>query len=73
MVVILGDNNFRISISIFITLGRNAFVISFSNALNTISGFWHFPAPFTNIINNAAINSFIFNNTGITFDKIIKP
>ena len=27
------------SISIFITLGYNAFIISFSNTLNTVSGF----------------------------------
>ena len=48
-------------------------MISFSNALNTINGFWYFLAPFTNIVNGAAINSFISKNTDVIFIKIIRP
>ena len=47
--------------------------ISFSDTLNTVNGFWRFLALFTNVINGAAINSFIFNNTGIVFIEIVKP
>ena len=47
-------------------------MISFSNALNTVSGFWRFLALFINIINEVAINSFISNDTGIIFIEIIK-
>ena len=38
-----------------------------------ISGFLYFLAPFIHIINGIAINSFIFNNTGVVFVKIVKP
>ena len=48
-------------------------MISFSNILNTVSGFWHFLAPFTNIINGVAVNSFISDNITIIFIKIVKP
>ena len=48
-------------------------MISFSNALNTVNGFWYFLAPFINIINGVTINSFIFNNIGIILIEIVKP
>ena len=41
--------------------------------LNTINSFWYFLAPFINIVKGIAINSFIFNNTGISYIEIIKP
>ena len=58
---------------ILIILGRNAFVISFNNALNIVSGFWRFLAPFINIAKGVAINSFISDDTGISFVEIVKP
>ena len=51
----------------------NIFVISFSDVLNTVSGFWRFLAPFTNIINSVTINSFISKDTGIIFVEIVEP
>ena len=48
-------------------------MISFSDILNTVSDFRHFLTPFINIINGAAINFFIYNNTGIIFIKIVRP
>ena len=48
-------------------------MISFNDTLNTVSGFSHFLAPFTNIAKGAAMNSFIFNNTGVFFVKIGRP
>ena len=38
-----------------------------------MSGFWHFLAPFINIVNGVAINSFISDNIGIIFIEIIRP
>ena len=46
--------------------------MSFSNALNTVSVFWRFLAPFINIVNGVVVNSFISNNTGIIFIEIIR-
>ena len=48
-------------------------MISFSNTLNTVSGFWYFLTPFINIVNGAIVNSFISDNISIIFIEIIKP
>ena len=48
-------------------------MISFNNTLNIVSGFWRFLALFTNIVNGVTVNSFISNDTGIIFIKIIRP
>ena len=42
-------------------------MISFNNALNIVSGFWHFLAPFINVAKDVIVNSFIFNDTGFFF------
>ena len=47
-------------------------MISFIDVLNTVSVFWHFLALFINIINGVAVNSFIFNDTGVIFVEIIR-
>ena len=38
-----------------------------------MSGFRRFLAPFINIINGVAVNSFIFDDTGVVFVGIVKP
>ena len=48
-------------------------MISFSDALNTVSGFWRFLAPFINIVNGAAVNSLISDDTGVIFITIVRP
>ena len=48
-------------------------MISFNDTLNIISGFWRFLAPFINVINGAAVNSFISDNISIIFIKIVRP
>ena len=48
-------------------------MIFFSNALNTVSGFWRFLALFTNVINGVTVNSFISDNTGVVFVEIVRP
>ena len=48
-------------------------MISFNNVLNTVSGFWRFLAPFINIVNGVAVNSFIPDNTSVIFVEIVKP
>ena len=47
-------------------------MISFSNILNTASDFKHFLAPFINITKSAIINSFVFDDTGVSFVKIVR-
>ena len=47
--------------------------MSFSDALNTVSGFWRFLAPFINVVNGVAVNSLISDDTGVVFVEIVKP
>ena len=48
-------------------------MISFNDTLNIVSGFWRFLAPFISVAKGVAINAFIFDDTGVSFIKIIKP
>ena len=48
-------------------------MIVFSNVLNTVSGFWRFLALFINVVNGAVVNSFISDDTGVVFIKIVRP
>ena len=66
-------NDFFIFISVLIILGRNAFVIISSDALNIVTVFEYFLGLFINITKDAAVSSFISDNISVSFIEILKP